>query len=468
MHVGWLSHLTLPEGEQALNVERLIRTLATRLHLVPRFRQRVVAAPLDLGEPAWVDDPRFALRRHVYVAEGEPVDPGAFKSLADEFLSRPLARDRPLWQLLVVPRMTDGGAALLGKVHHAMCDGIAAVELGMLLFDGEPEHEPAPGDAEPWEASPPAGPMRSAIGSVASTAGESARAIGGIARLATTPRESLRAAESSSRAALSLAGDVLRAAPASYLNRELSPARTLLTQRVSLADLEAVKRARAVKLNDVVLAVVAGALRGLALVRDEEPEDVRVMIPVSTRRAADADGGNRITFCFTTLPVSAAEPLERLRLIRAATLAIKRSGEAAGSDMLLRSLGQLPVALRAHAARLAASPRLFNLTVSNVPGPPATLYAAGARVNSVFPVIPLADGHALSFGALSYDGGMHFAAHADPVALPEATELPGLLAASLLDLVEAGRSRSHGGPERNRRRRVPRIRGAPAPGTSHQ
>jgi hypothetical protein len=150
--------------------------------------------------------------------------------------------------------------------------------------------------------------------------------------------------------------------------------------------------------------------------------------------------------------VTADDPIERLRLIRAATLSIKRSGEIAGSEMVLRSLGQLPVALRAHAARLAASPRLFNLTVSNVPGPPVPLYAAGARVATVFPVIPLADGHALAFGALSYDGGMHFAAHADPLVLPEANRLPALLSTALLDLIEASRSRRHGGPERHRRR----------------
>jgi diacylglycerol O-acyltransferase len=450
MHVGWLSHLELPDGAEALDVDRLARTLAARLHHVPRFRQRVVAAPLDLGEPSWVDDPAFALERHVFVADAGPVDRRAFRAMTDDFLSAPLPRDRPLWQLLVVPRLAGRGAAVVGKVHHAMCDGIAAVELGILLFDGEAE--PPPEEIVPWRPAPPAGPLRGALGGVAGSAAANARQI---ARIAAAPRESLRAAESASRAALSLAGDVVRAAPPSYLNRDLSPRRTLVTQRVAMSDLQAIKRVRGVKLNDVVLAVVAGALRELALLRGDEPDDVRVMIPVSTRRSGD-DGGNRITFCFAALPISAEGPLERLRLIRARTLLIKRSGEAAGSEMVLRSLGQLPVALRAHAARLAASPRLFNLTVSNVPGPPATLYAAGARVTSVFPVIPLADGHALAFGALSYDGGMQFAAHADPVALPEVTELPALLSTALVDLVDATRARVHGGPQRHRRRALRR------------
>jgi diacylglycerol O-acyltransferase len=464
MHVGWLSHLTLPEGADALNVDRLTRTLAARLHLVPRFRQRVMFAPLDLGEPAWVDDPRFSLARHLYVADGGPVDKRAFRAMTDAFLSRPLPRERPLWQILLVPRLRGGGAAVLGKVHHAMCDGIAAVELGMLLFDGEAD--PPPEEAPPWGAEPVTGPLRSAIDSVAATAAGGARAAGQVARLAAAPRDSLRAAESGGRAALSLAGDALRSAPASYLNQDLTPARTLVTQRLAMADLQSVKRTRGVKLNDVVLAVVAGALRGLALLRGDAPSDLRVMIPVSTRREGD-DGGNRITFCFTTLPVGAAEPIERLRLIRASTLAIKRSGEAAGSEMVLRSLGQLPVAARAPAARLAASPRLFNLTVSNVPGPPVPLYAAGARVACVFPVIPLAERHALAFGALSYDGGMQFAAHADPAALPEVVKLPSLLSVALLELIEASHGRAHGGPERNGRRPSARVRGAPVPGRVH-
>ena len=450
MHVGWLSHLTLPEGERQLNVERLARTLTARLHRVPRFRQRIVSAPLDLGEPAWVDDPDFGLARHVYIVTDGPVDRSVLGDLTDEFLSRPLPRDRPLWQLLVVPSLMPGGAALVGKVHHAMCDGIAAVELGMLLFDGEAE--PPSEEIVPWEAQAPASPLRSAIQTVGSTAVEGARTAGQIARLATAPREGLKAAESGGRAALSLAGDVLRAAPASYLNRQLTSARTLRTQRLALADLESVKRAQGVKLNDVVLAVVAGALHKLALSRGDAPQDLRVMVPVSTRAPGSDSGGNRITFCFTTLPVSVPEPLDRLRLIRGSTLAIKRSGEIAGTEMVLRSLGQLPVALRAHAARLAASPRLFNLTASNVPGPPVPLYAGGARVSTVFPVIPLADGHALAVGALSYDGGMHFAAHADPVVLPEAGRLPALLSTALLDLIEASRARRHGGPGRHRRR----------------
>jgi hypothetical protein len=162
------------------------------------------------------------------------------------------------------------------------------------------------------------------------------------------------------------------------------------------------------------------------------------MVPVSTRSDDErCSGGNRITFCFLRLPLSEEHPLDRLRRVRADTAEMKSSGRIAGSELLLRSLEQLPGPLKARAAKLAASPRLYNLTVSNVPGPPMPLYAAGAQVTSVFPVIPLSDGHALSIGVLSYHGSMHFTAYADPVTLPEARELPTLLSVALVELLKA-------------------------------
>lgn len=426
MHVGWLSHLDLPAGSERLDVDRLVANIGARLHRAPRFRQRVVEPALGLGEPEWVDDRSFRLERHVQVVEGAaPVGRAGLRSIADDFLSFPLPRDRPLWSLLVVPRVGPDGAAILGKVHHAMVDGIAAVELGMLLFDLEPGT--APGEAPPWRPEPAPRTATRALGMI----GSRARAASNVVRMGASPRDGLRAATS-------LAGDTLRAAPSTYLNPSISPARTLVTQTMPMEELALVKRACGVKLNDVVLTLAAGALRQLALVRGEDPCDVRVMVPVSTRTASERDaGGNRITFCFLKLPLCEPDPLERLRRVRLDTVAMKRSGRIAGSELLLRSLEGLPGPLKTRAAKLAASPRLYNLTVSNVPGPAVPLYAAGAEVTSVFPVIPLSDGHALSIGVLSYRGAMHFTAYADPVTLPEARELPTLLSIALVELLEA-------------------------------
>jgi WS/DGAT/MGAT family acyltransferase len=307
--------------------------------------------------------------------------------------------------------------------------------------------------APPWGPRAAPGAAARAIGGLVRDAGQRARAAGSIVRMGSMPRAGLRAADAGCKAAVSLAGDALRPAGSSFLNPRITPARTLVTQAMPMEELDAIKRAQGVKLNDVVLALAAGALRQMAFVRGEEPRDVRVMMPVSTRSAGEQDaGGNRITFCFLEAPLTVAHPLERLRRVRRDTLAIKESGRIAGSDLLLRSLDQLPGVLKTRAAKLAASPRLYNLTVSNVPGPTIPLYAAGARVASVFPVIPLSDGHALSLGALSYDGAMHFAAYADPVTLPEARELPTLLSIALAELLEACEQ----APGRDSRRKVRR------------
>jgi WS/DGAT/MGAT family acyltransferase len=400
----------------------------------------VVEAPLGLGEPEWVDDPGFRLDRHISVCRATPIGRHALRGIADDFLSFPLPRDRPLWSLLLVPRVGPDGAAILGKVHHAMVDGIAAVELGMLLFDLEPEPQ-APAGADvppPWAPRARPATAKRALGALAHDAGQRARAASSIVRLGSSPREGLKAADAGRRAAVSLAGDALRPAGDSFLNPSITPARTLVTQTMPMDELGRIKRARGVKLNDVVLTLAAGALRQLALVREEEPADLRVMVPVSTRGGDERGaGGNRVTFCFLRLPLSEPEPLDRLRRVHRDTVEMKRSGRIAGSELLLRSMEQLPGPLKTAAARFAASPRLYNLTVSNVPGPPVSLYAAGAQVTSVFPVIPLSDGHALSLGVLSYSGAMHFAAYADPITLPEARELPTLLSMALVELLEA-------------------------------
>jgi WS/DGAT/MGAT family acyltransferase len=448
MHVGWLSHLDLPEGADRLDAARLVRTIGARLHLAPRFRQLVMEQPLGLGEPEWVDDPGFQLDRHISMIETPtPVGRAGLRCIADDFLSFPLPRDRPLWSILVVPRVGPDGAAIIGKVHHAMVDGIAAVELGMLLFDIEPD--PAQHTAPAWTPRPAPPAAVRALGALTGRA----RSASSMVRLS-SPREGLRAADDGLRAATALAGDTLRPAPPSFLNPSITPARTLVTQTMPMDELDRIKRICGVKLNDVVLTLAAGALRQLAVVRGEEPADVRVMVPVSTRAEAERGaGGNRITFCFLRLPLSEEHPLDRLRRVRTETGEMKRSGRIAGSELLLRSLEQLPGPLKTRAAKLAASPRLYNLTVSNVPGPPVPLYAAGAQVTSVFPVIPLSDGHALSIGVLSYDGAMHFTAYADPVTLPEARELPTLLSVALVELLEACEEQPLAPRPRGRRQR---------------
>lgn len=430
MHVGWVSVLGAAGGAP-LDVDLLRRRVAGRLHLVPRFRQVVAAAPL--GEPVWADDPTFRIQRHLRVARARrPVGPRRLREITDDFLSKPLDRRLPLWEILVCPSTEAGGAVVMGKVHHAMVDGVAAVELGMLLFDIAPDAaQPEPVD---WEPEHLASGMRLAAVSATETAVEQFRSAGRVASMGLRPRQTLRVAETMRRAALSLAEDALNPAPPSYLNPPIDGRRTLATGTVPLERMMRLRHHLNVKLNDVVLAVTAGALRRLAALRDEPAVALRAMIPVSVRDGGEA-GGNRITFAFLDLPLNEPEPLRRVAAVAEGTRALKGSGRTAGSDLLTRSVvGRLPGPLKDRAARFAASPRLYNLTVSNVPGPQRPLYAAGMRVESIHPVIPLSASHALAIGVLSYAGSLQIAAHAHPGSLPEAGELPALLGAATEEL----------------------------------
>jgi diacylglycerol O-acyltransferase len=447
MHVGWQSVVDRPAGMARLDAAALRARIAARLPLVPRFRQRIVSVPLGMGEPVWADDPAFALDDHVRERGDDcEIDGRDLRAVADDFLSKPLDRSRPLWEILVVPRMTCGRAAILGKVHHAMVDGIAAVQLGMLLFDLEADAAP-PGESPPWIPAPPAGGVRLAVDGAV----DQLRQVRRMTALGRSPRSSLRVADSMRRAALSLAEDALRPAPASYLNEPIGPRRTLATHAADLDRLLAIKRACGLSLNDVVLAVCGGALARFAESCGEAPADLRVMVPVSTR-GDDGGTGNRITFGFVDLPVAGHSPRRRLAVVAARMRELKASGRIAGSAMLLQGLGALPEPVKDRAARLAASPRLYNVTISNVPGPKVPLYAAGARVRSIAPVIPLSDRHALSIGVLTYDGRAHFAVYADPEALPHAHWLPGMLADAIAELETAVEARGRR-PQRMRRSR---------------
>jgi diacylglycerol O-acyltransferase len=441
MHVGWCSMLELPTGHESLDAGLLRDRIMARIHHVPRFRQRVAAMPL--GEPAWVDHAGFDIGEHIEVfANGGPVSERRLRKLTDAYLSRQLDRARPLWGILVVPRVQGGRAAIVGKVHHAMVDGVAAVELGMLLFDPSPEQDPD-GPEVAWRPRPLPSPARLAVDSVADTAVEQFRTARRVASLGLSPGRSLRVADTMRRAAFSLAEDALRPAPRSFLNRPIGSRRALTTRQLPFERLQRLKETTGAKLNDIVLAGVAGAMRRLSALVDEEPAPLRVMVPVNVRGNGDGTTeGNRITLGFVELPAQEADPVARLVLIRSQTAELKQANRIEGSDMLLRYMGQLPGPLKARAASLAASPRMSNLTVSNIPGPRMPLYAAGAIVKTIYPVIPISEGHALSVGVLSYDGKLHFSAYADPEALPEAAELRSLLPAAFTELASAFERRS--------------------------
>lgn len=467
MHVGWKGTFRPRADGSGVTLGALRRAVSGRLRHAARFRQRLAFPPAGLGEPVWVDDETFDIARHVVALAGpdDVLSRSRFDESCDLALSRGLARDRPLWRIALAPRLADGSIGLVMQVHHAMVDGRSAVELALLLLDLDPDAA-APAQEEPWTPEPAPGAATLALEALADRGAEGLRTVRNAARLAGSPARGLRIADTLRRAAMSVGEDLVRPAPSSYVNRPIGPRRTLVQHTAPLAPLLAARgaggpgRPRAT-LNDVALCVVAGALRLLSMRVGRTPEALRVMVPVSTRPAGEASGlGNRISFVFVELPVHLHRPADRLAAIVDATRRAKAEDRAAGGELVLRALGVLPDALKDRAARLAASPRLSNLTVSNVPGPRVPVFLLGCELREAAPVVPLPERHALSVGMFSYRDRMTFGVYADPIALPQVASMPAALAAAvagLRHLAPARPARSAGGPPR---RTPSRPRGA--------
>jgi diacylglycerol O-acyltransferase len=457
MHVAWSGlfdpHPELPRP----TVEALRDKVAARLDRAPRFRQRLAFPPMRLAEPSWVDDPGFHVSNHVTAVgdTGAALTLARFGQLTDGVLSKALDRARPLWQVQLVPRLEDGRAGLIFKMHHALVDGRSAVELALLLFDLTPDPGPEPPSS--WTPAPPPSAARLALDAFASNTLEPLRAARGVGRLAARPGEAgitgtLR------RAALAFEQDLLRAAPQSYLNGKIGPRRVLVRHRARMSDVLAAKRHAGATVNDVCLAAVSGALRALARVRGETPRPLKAMVPVSVRADAERrDLGNRITFAFIRLPVATRSAAGRLAQVRRETASFKQSGRPAGTGAVLGALGLLPDPVKNRAARMASSPRVFNLTVSNIPGPRFPVYMLGAELSEAYPVVPIAEQHSLSIGMFSYLDHMYFGLYADPEKLPEVHELPHLLDVEIRALAT---------PRRRRGRSTAPLALAKAPGRS--
>lgn len=437
MHVAWKGIFRPRADGREISIDELRRAVAGRLRHAERFRQRLAFPPAGLGEPVWVDDEAFAVERHVTAMSGpgEVLPRARFDALVDLFLSRPLPRDRALWRIELAPRLEDGGVGLAMKVHHAMVDGKSAVELALLLLDLAPD-APLQDAEDGWAPQPAPSPRRLAVEALADAGAESLRTVRRAASLAGSPARGVRIADTLRRTALAVGEDVMRPAPSSYLNGEIGPRRTLVYHTAPIGPLLEAKAAiPGATLNDVALTVVSGAMRDLSMQAGKVPAPLKVMVPVSTRTAEEtADLGNRIAFVFVELPVHLHRPLDRLRAIQAATARFKREGRATGGEALLSALGVLPEPLKDRAAKLAAHPRMYNLTVSNVPGPRVPVYLLGCELREAAPVIPLPDRHALAIGIFSHRDVVTFSGYADPTALPEVATLPAALNAAVLEL----------------------------------
>ncbi|MGH2840877.1 MAG: wax ester/triacylglycerol synthase family O-acyltransferase [Solirubrobacteraceae bacterium] len=446
MHVGFSAVFAAPVDRPRPRVEALRDRAAGRLHEVPWCRWRLEGAPLGLSEPRWIADAGFDLRAHIVelTDPDERVSYERFEALRSTVLSTPLDRAKPLWQIFLVPRLKDGRVGLIGKIHHALVDGIAALRVVSLIVDPEPDAmSQAPAS---WHPGGQAGRVGWTLDAISHTlddgAGALRDAVSAVAHPEATAGRLLRRAKLIVGA---VRKDVLPSAPQSALNTTIGPHRALVEYHAKRDDLSAA-RAGGGTLNDVGLAVVAGALRTLAL-RRGEPLDapLRAMIPVSMRGIGDNAHGNQIAMVGMPLPIDLANAGERLAFVRDQTRLLKHTDRPAGIEALYEAAGLLPTPLRAPVARAMAAPRQFNLTVSQSPAPRGSLYLLGCELENVCSVVPIAQGHALAIGMVRYRQELFFGCYADPDALPEVHELPVLLADALDELGAAAPQGRHAG-----------------------
>ncbi len=439
MHIGAL----VRAGGPAPAYNDFLDSIRGRLHLVPRYRQRLVYPPAGTGRPLWMDDTDFSLEYHVrHTALPGPGSDEQLMNLSARVFSQQLDRSKPLWELWLVEGLADGGFALLSKSHHAMIDGIAGVDLGTVLFDLGPEPAAPPDGLEPWTPDPEPNPLdllgAGIAGMTKATLEVASRALGALSQ----PDRALGEAQVAAEGIGEIAWAALNPAPPSPLNVPIGPHRRFAAIACDLADFKTVKNVYGGTVNDVVLAVVAGALRHWLHSRGVRTEglELRALVPVSVRAAAEAGaGGNRLAVMRGPLPVYVDDPVERLGVVRAAMDDLKESKQAVGAEVLTSVQQFAPPTVLAQASRLNFSTRLFNMLVTNIPGPQFPLYVQGAKMTSVFPIAFLPKDHALAIAIMSYDGQMNFGLLGDYDAMPDLSAFGDAIEACLAELVSLAR-----------------------------
>jgi diacylglycerol O-acyltransferase len=423
MHVGGVMIFDagpLRTSEGGIDIDRIRRSMHARLHLVPRFRQRLAYVPYE-RVPVWIDDDRFRLAYHVrHTALPRPGDERTLKRLVGRIMSQPLDRRRPLWEMWAVEGLDGDRFALVTKTHHCMVDGISGADLMAVLLEPVPDGELL--EPQPWSARrPPSGARLVADAALrrAAQPGEALRAMVDAVRSPRSTFQNVKESASGLAEAFAPAFDPVSRTP---LNVEVGPHRRFDWTAMRVEDLKAVKNVLGGTLNDVVLATVTGALREFFHRRGFEPDDlkVRAMVPVSIR-TRDEQGalGNRVTQMIAPLPIDSADPVARLDLVRATLAALKESRQALGGSLLTAISEWTVPNLLVQTVRFASRTRPYNLVVTNVPGPQLPLYMQGAQMRTAYPVVPIFENMALTVGLFSYDGGLFWGLNADWELFPD-------------------------------------------------
>ncbi len=441
MHVGGVLIFEGPPPEFADYLDHI----RGRLHLVPRYRQKLATPPLETGRPLWVDDPSFNLEYHIrHSALPAPGTERQLFLLTGRIASQPLDRSKPLWENWLVEGLEGNRFAVISKTHHALVDGVSGVDLATVIFDVQPRVAPPPADLEPWHPKPEPSRADLVLAGVRGLVNTSASLVTRGVYAASHPLGTLRLARDAVEGVGEIAWAGLNPAPDTPLNVEIGPHRRYAVVRQQLEDYKRVKNVFGGTVNDVLLTVVSGALAGWLRSRGVRTEglEMRALVPVSVRTQEQRGSlGNQLTVMRGPLPVYIDDPVARLRFVRQAMDGLKESKQAVGAATLVAVNNLAPPTILAQASRLNFSTRLFNLLVTNIPGPQMPLYVLGRQLQDLFPVAFLPNNHALAIAIMSYTGGVDYGLLGDYDALPDIDVVADGIDSSLHELLGAARQR---------------------------
>ena len=430
MHIGAVAifdaePLTTPEG--GIDIERIRALMHAGLHRIPRYRQRLERTPV-FGQPVWVDDHRFNLDYHVrHTHIPKPGDERQLKRLAARLMSQELDRGKPLWEMWVVEGLPQNRFAIVTKAHHCMIDGVGSVELTGSVMRPTPDPDPTLNEPPPhWMPRPVPSPMELFLAEAAHRASAPFKAAAALASAVTKPRKTLSSARDVVAGLAETLGAGLASASPTPLNGDTGPHRRFDWTVSDLAILKAIRTRHGGTVNDVVLSTLAGALGRFLYRRGFDPDrlDFRVMVPVNIRDSLTRrDVGNRVAMMVVRLPLAERDPIRRLERTVAETQRAKRSKQASGIQSLESLSDSTFTSLMVEFARVTSMARPYKLVVTNVPGPPAPVYVAGARMVACYPLVPLFANQALGVALFSYDGRLYWGFNADWDTLPDLHEL---------------------------------------------
>jgi WS/DGAT/MGAT family acyltransferase len=448
MHVGTVAVFSVPDDEPSFDYDALCDLVARRISLQPRYRQKVRWVPGHLANPVWADDEDFDIAYHVRrSALPRPGSEDQLRELVGRVQSRPLDRDRPLWEIYLVEGLADAGSgrtrfAMITKVHHALAGEVGA-DIATLLLDDSPDPQPIPDDG--W--SPDREPSRAEllVGAVLDNLRRPTQVLDTVRSEVTDVRAAAGRVLGTAGGLVTAVRKSLQPAPPSPLNVTVGEQRRFGMTATDLEDYRRVRKAHGGTVNDGVLATVAGALRIWLLTRGESvtgATTLRALVPVSVRDPRGAAGApDTLSALFVDLPIGEASPVVRLHRVSYATKAHQESGQSISADAIRSLSGFAPPTIHSAAARLGArmTRRLFNVVVTNVPGPQQPMYAGGAQLLACYPVVPLGQDQALTIGVTSYNGGVFYGLNVDRDAMPDVDVLAQCIEESLSELVESVR-----------------------------